>query len=89
MEVTLNVLAEPLPVPPCPKAIGLHPQGRPLLPSVHHHGSNLTPPGCWSPKSLRCQARWVENPYWQYFCGAEFFQHQFPGVEVLRYENVR
>jgi IS5 family transposase len=19
--------------------------------------------------------RWVENPYWQYFCGFEFFQH--------------
>lgn len=23
-------------------------------------------------------ARWVENPYWQYFCGEEFFQHQMP-----------
>ena len=22
--------------------------------------------------------RWVENPYWQYFCGYEFFQHEFP-----------
>jgi len=22
--------------------------------------------------------RWVENPYWQYFCGFEFFQHQLP-----------
>ena len=22
--------------------------------------------------------RWVENPYWQYFCGEEFFQHKFP-----------
>ncbi|EFO34370.1 transposase IS4 [Roseibium sp. TrichSKD4] len=22
--------------------------------------------------------RWVENPYWQSFCGFEFFQHQFP-----------
>ncbi|GHU06054.1 IS5 family transposase [Alphaproteobacteria bacterium] len=22
--------------------------------------------------------RWVENPYWQYFCGFEFFQHDFP-----------
>ena len=21
---------------------------------------------------------WVENPYWQYFCGEEFFQHQVP-----------
>lgn len=22
--------------------------------------------------------RWEENPYWQYFCGEEFFQHRFP-----------
>jgi len=22
--------------------------------------------------------RWVENPYWQYFCGFEHFQHTFP-----------
>lgn len=21
---------------------------------------------------------WVENPYWQYFCGAEYFTHEFP-----------
>jgi IS5 family transposase len=23
-------------------------------------------------------ASWVENPYWQYFCGAEYFSHDFP-----------
>ncbi len=22
--------------------------------------------------------RWVENPYWQYFCGATYFKHQLP-----------
>ena len=22
--------------------------------------------------------RWIENPYWQYFCGFEFFQHSAP-----------
>ena len=22
--------------------------------------------------------RWVENPYWQHFCGEEYFQHQMP-----------
>ncbi|MFN7943832.1 MAG: IS5 family transposase [Blastocatellia bacterium] len=22
--------------------------------------------------------KWVENPYWQYFCGYEYFQHEFP-----------
>jgi len=23
-------------------------------------------------------AQWVENPYWQYFCGAQFFEYEFP-----------
>ena len=23
-------------------------------------------------------ARFLENPYWQYFCGFEYFQHEFP-----------
>lgn len=23
-------------------------------------------------------AGWVENPYWQYFCGEQYFQHSFP-----------
>lgn len=23
-------------------------------------------------------ARWVENPYWQFFCGFAFFQHELP-----------
>jgi IS5 family transposase len=23
-------------------------------------------------------AKWVENPYWQYFCGYEYFEHEFP-----------
>lgn len=22
--------------------------------------------------------RWVENPYWQYFCGEQYFNHEFP-----------
>ena len=22
--------------------------------------------------------QWVENPYWQHFCGEEYFQHEFP-----------
>ena len=22
--------------------------------------------------------QWVENPYYQYFCGEEFFQHRLP-----------
>lgn len=23
-------------------------------------------------------ARWVENPYWQYFCGRQYFEHEVP-----------
>ena len=23
-------------------------------------------------------AKWVENPYWQYFCGETVFQHALP-----------
>lgn len=23
-------------------------------------------------------SKWVENPYWQYFCGEQMFQHDFP-----------
>jgi IS5 family transposase len=50
-------------------------------------------------------ARWVENPYWQYFCGEEYFQHEFPihptsltkwrnrikskGLETLLEETIR
>lgn len=25
-----------------------------------------------------CIARWVENPYWQHFCGEQYFQHRPP-----------
>ncbi len=34
--------------------------------------------------------RWVENPYWQYFCGEAFFQHRFPVTpESLSYFRKR
>ncbi len=23
-------------------------------------------------------SRWLENPYWQYFCGNDYFEHDFP-----------
>lgn len=26
----------------------------------------------------QCVARWVENPYYQYFCGEQYFQHRLP-----------
>ena len=22
--------------------------------------------------------QWIENPYWQYFCGGEYFEHEYP-----------
>ena len=50
-------------------------------------------------------AQWVENPYWQLFCGEEYFQHEFPidpssmtrwrnrlkseGLETLLAETIR
>ena len=34
-------------------------------------------------------ARWIENPYWQYFCGEEYFQHKFPSdpSQMTRFRN--
>jgi len=33
--------------------------------------------------------RWVENPYWQYFCGEEYFQHRLPldGSQLSRFRG--
>lgn len=33
--------------------------------------------------------RWVENPYWQYFCGEEYFQHRLPlnGSQLSRFRE--
>jgi len=27
--------------------------------------------------------RWVENPYFQYFCGEEFFRKRFPAPTLI------
>jgi len=34
-------------------------------------------------------AKWVENPYWQYFSGSEFFQWQYPcdPTELVKFRN--
>ncbi len=35
-------------------------------------------------------ARWVENPYWQYCCGEEFFRHKLPiDPSQMTYPTVR
>ena len=33
--------------------------------------------------------RWVENPYWQYFCGMQYFQHQLPfhPTSLIKWRN--
>lgn len=52
-------------------------QGRPakptrLLVGLHYlkHAKDLS--------DEEVVAQWVENPYWQYFCGEEYFQHKLP-----------
>ena len=34
-------------------------------------------------------ARWVENPYWQYFCGEQYFSHRLPidPSQMTRFRN--
>ena len=33
--------------------------------------------------------RWVENPYWQYFCGEVYFQHELPfdRTELIKFRK--
>jgi len=51
--------------------------GRPAIPSRLMVGLHLL-------KSMHCLSDeavcelWIENPYYQYFCGEEFFQHRLP-----------
>ena len=52
-------------------------KGRPAKPTrlmvgLHYlkHTYNLSDEGVVS--------QWLENPYWQYFCGNEYFEHGFP-----------
>src|SRR3974390_2090654 len=51
--------------------------GRPPLPTrlmaglaILKHTDNLS-------DEVVCE-KWIENPYYQYFCGEEFFQHRLP-----------
>ena len=76
---TLVRLAGLVPWPEFDEAFGKHykPLGRPAKPTrlmvgLHYlkHMHDLS--------DEEAVARWVENPYWQYFCGFEFFQHRFP-----------
>lgn len=35
-----------------------------------------------------CIARWVENPYWQHFCGEQYFQHR-PPIDSITFGRFR
>lgn len=52
-------------------------KGRPAIPSRLMVGLHLLK-SMYSLSDEGVCARWVENPYFQYFCGEEFFQHTFP-----------
>jgi IS5 family transposase len=62
--------------------------GRPSLPTrliaglaILKHTDNLS-------DEVLCE-RWVENPYYQYFCGEEFFQHHlvFDRSSLMRWRT--
>lgn len=52
-------------------------EGRPAIPSRLMVGLHLLKSMYHLSDESVCE-RWVENPYYQYFCGAEYFQHLFP-----------
>jgi len=79
MRHSLVRLAELLPWSAFDKSFGkfFKPIGRPAKPTrlmvgLHYlkHVYNLS--------DEEVVERWVENAYWQYFCGFEFFQHELP-----------
>jgi len=51
--------------------------GRPAIPSRLMVGLHLLKQMYQLSDEAVC-ARWEENPYYQYFCGEEYFQHRFP-----------
>ena len=51
--------------------------GRPAVPTRLMAGLQLLK-HTFSLSDEQVVARWIENLYWQYFCGEEFFRHTFP-----------
>jgi transposase, IS5 family len=49
--------------------------GRPPLPTRLMAGRSSS---TRTTSAMKLCAHWVENPYYQYFCGEEFFQHELP-----------
>lgn len=52
-------------------------EGRPGLPTRMIVGLHLLKYMYNLSDEVVCE-RWIENPYYQYFCGEEYFQHSFP-----------
>lgn len=52
-------------------------EGRPAIPSRLMIGLHILKSMYQLSDEAVCE-RWVENPYYQYFCGEEFFRHEFP-----------
>lgn len=55
--------------------------GRPGLPIRLHVGLQLLK-HMYALSDREILDRWVENPYWQHFCGEVIFQHRFPMDET-------
>lgn len=51
--------------------------GRPALPTRLMVGLHYLK-GLYNESDETVVTKWVENPYWQYFCGEQFFQHELP-----------
>ena len=51
--------------------------GRPALPTRLMVGLHYLK-GLYNESDESVVAKWVENPYWQYFCGEQVFQHELP-----------
>jgi IS5 family transposase len=49
--------------------------GRPRLPTLLMAGLAILKHTCDLSDEVLCE-RWLENPYYQFFCGEEFFQHR-------------
>jgi IS5 family transposase len=51
--------------------------GRPVLPARLLVGLHYLK-ALYDESDESVVSKWVENPYWQYFCGCEHFQHELP-----------
>ena len=62
--------------------------GRPALPTRLMVGLHY-PKALYDESDESVVSKWVENPYWQHFCGEQVFQHEFPCHPTSLVETVR